>query len=454
MVASEKKYDVIEPRTGRLDRQIFIDQEIYDEEMEKIFGRAWNMVAHISLIPNPNDFFLSYIGQDPVIVSRDSDNKFHVLLNMCTHRGNRLTRADDGNAKGFMCTYHGWNFSNDGRLTDVPGEQEAYHGELDKSELCLIEAKVDTYAGIIFATWDHEAPSLEAYLGDARWYLDTQFNYNEAGLIALGPQKWIENCNWKTPVDNCSDNYHLPFTHMSQSLARHEITGSPIRTLPQLLKDPNPNHHVLVNGHGLTFNVVEEGEDLPLRGQIDPRRLGPTGQNLAFEFQKSKEPEVERRLGAYRARRLRMGNHSLFPNGVLGFRLALPRGPYQTEFWHFAMVEADAPEELKLARSIASAANNGAAGLNEQDDMDNWGQVTHAGDSFIGRRTRAVVSMGAGHARRNEEWPGIVSDRYISENNQRGFYDRWMEFMNADSWADVHIEPITVDFEGSATMHT
>ena len=43
--------------------------------MEKIFGRAWNMVAHTSLVPNLNDFFLSYIGQDPVIVTRDADDK-------------------------------------------------------------------------------------------------------------------------------------------------------------------------------------------------------------------------------------------------------------------------------------------------------------------------------------------------------------------------------------------
>ena len=452
MVASGKKYDIIEPGTGRLDRRIFVDQEVYDDEMEKIFGRAWNMVAHTSLIPNPHDFFLSYIGQDPVIVTRDADGEIHVLLNICRHRGNRLTRADDGNAKSFMCTYHGWNFNNDGRLSDVPGEQEAYYGELNKSELGLIEAKVDTYAGIIFATWDHDSPSLEAFLGDARWYLDTTFNYNEAGLIALGPQKWIENCNSKTPVDNCSDNYHLPFTHMAHTLARHEVMGSPIRSLKELLQEANQNHHVLVNGHGLTFTVVDEGEPSQSPSVIDARRLrGPAGP-VAMDFEKLKEAEVERRLGTYRAKRLRLGNHSLFPNGVLGFRLALPRGPYKTEFWHFGMVEADAPEEVKRAYSIASGSNNGAAGLNEQDDMDNWGQVTHAGDSVIVRRTRAVVTMGTGHASRNEEWPGIVSDRYISENNQRGFYDRWMEFMNAESWADVPIEPITVRFEGTAGM--
>src|SRR5712691_5507923 len=144
MVATDKKYNVMDRETGLLDRRIFVDQDIYDEEMEKIFGRSWLMVAHESLIPKKNDFFLSYMGQDPIIVTRDSENKVHVLLNMCRHRGNRVTRADDGNAKRVMGTYPGWTFENDGRLTHIPGEQEAYYGAIDKSEMGLIEAKVDT----------------------------------------------------------------------------------------------------------------------------------------------------------------------------------------------------------------------------------------------------------------------------------------------------------------------
>ena len=111
MVVSQK-YNVIDLEKGKLDSRIFTDEQIYQEELEQVFGRAWVMVCHESLIPNPNDFFLSYLGEDPVIVTRDSKNQVHVFLNMCRHRGNRIVRADDGNAKNFMCTYHGWTFSN------------------------------------------------------------------------------------------------------------------------------------------------------------------------------------------------------------------------------------------------------------------------------------------------------------------------------------------------------
>ncbi|MDE2766322.1 MAG: Rieske 2Fe-2S domain-containing protein, partial [Chloroflexota bacterium] len=205
MVAT-KKYSVIDVETGALDRRVFVDEDIYQEELEKIFGRAWQMIGHVSLVANRNDFFHTYMGEDPVILTRDNNGQLHAFLNMCRHRGNRIVRADEGNAKNFMCTYHGWTFSNDGKLEHVPGITEAYYGDLPVEELSLIEAKVDTYAGIVFATWDHEAPSLEAYLGDARYYLDASFNRRDGGTIAYGPQKWLEPCNWKTPVDNCSDN--------------------------------------------------------------------------------------------------------------------------------------------------------------------------------------------------------------------------------------------------------
>lgn len=445
--SKKPKYDILDKETGLLDRSIFVDEQIYQEELEKIFGRAWLMVAHESLVPNVNDFFLSYMGEDPVIVTRDADQKIHVLLNMCRHRGNRVVRADDGNASNFLCTYHGWTFNCDGSLGHVPGEQEAYYSELEKKERGLFEARVGIYAGIVFACWDPEAPSLEDYLGDARWYLDAQFNRYEHGMVALGPQKWIEPCNWKTPVDNCSDNYHVAISHFSSASVKAKILGQPMNTMQQLLTIDNPNHHAFVNGHSLTFRVMDTHQVRAGHGY--------TRENAKYYEQWGTESiaEAEKRLGSYRANRIQLGNHSLFPNTVLGFRLALPRGPLKTEFWHFGLVERDAPEEVKNAMRIGGAQNNGASGLFEQDDIDNWRNVTEASISRVARKVAADLSMGVGHVGRHDDWPGLISERYISENNQRNFYLRWMEFMNADSWDDIHIEPRTARYEGNASFH-
>ena len=82
MVVS-KQYDIIDTQSGSLDRKIFVDPSIYEEELEKIFGRSWLFIGHESLIPNPNDFFLTYMGEDPVILTRDGKGELHAFLNMC-----------------------------------------------------------------------------------------------------------------------------------------------------------------------------------------------------------------------------------------------------------------------------------------------------------------------------------------------------------------------------------
>jgi hypothetical protein len=207
----------------------------------------------------------------------------------------------------------------------------------------------------------------------------------------------------------------------------------------------SPHRHVFVNGHSLTFREVSDDTPRYVHG------MSRETVHLFQEYHRATLPEAERRLGAFRARHVQLANHSLFPNGILGFRLAHPRGPLRTEFWHFVLLERDAPEEIKRVIRIGSQANNGAAGLFEQDDVDNWRQVTAASRSRIGRGVPQDLSMGVGHAGAHPDYPGLVSERYISENNQRRFYLRWQEFMNAGSWEEIAVAPITARFEGTAT---
>ena len=286
----------------------------------------------------------------------------------------------------------------------MPGLQEAYYGELEVEELGLVEARCETYAGLIFACWDEEAPDLEAYLGDARWYLDLRFNRRDCGMQAIGPQKWIEPSNWKMSVDNSSDNYHVTVSHFSSSLvlfrrhpARRAGTGGPGNA--KALYE-SPARHLSVNGHSLTAQVVEEGA--PRYNRAVTPELIP----IIDEFYKRTLPEAEKRLGSFRARRLRLGNHSLFPHTVLGLRLAHPRGPYNTEFWSFQTYEADAPKEYVKSLQLDHDQQNGISGMFEQDDQDNWIQVTQAGRSPRARKHLSYIPMGLGHAGPSDQFPG------------------------------------------------
>ena len=312
--------------------------------------------------------------------------------------------------------------------------------------LGLVEARCDTYAGLIFGCWDEDAPTLEAYLGDARWYLDTIFNRVDAGMQAYGPDKWSQPVNWKTPVDNSSDWYHATVTHVGTALAQARIQGAAsaaFASLKSLLA--LPGRHVFVNGHSIVINLKEENAPRIAHGITDKNI------RMFLDYYKSVEAEEVRRLGRFRALRLQVMTHTLFPNTVLFFRLALPRGPHRTEFWHFGTFEKDTPDEA-MRVLVRGSQNNGTAGVFEQDDIDNWRQVTDSGSSPVRRKHRHQLSMGVGHAGSHPEYRGLVTEQFISESNQRSYFARWQEFMNAGSWADIRIEPIAADYEGTATM--
>src|SRR4249919_2989796 len=140
--------DLVDRQKGLVDRRIFHDADIYELELERIFARAWNFVAHESQIPNPGDFYCSFIGEDRVICVRDKQGGLNVLLNTCRHRGNAVCRAEEGHASSFMCTYHGWTYDLKGALVGVPGFKDYYHEDLDREQWGLVAAPhVDSYLG-------------------------------------------------------------------------------------------------------------------------------------------------------------------------------------------------------------------------------------------------------------------------------------------------------------------
>ncbi len=212
----------VDTERGIISREIFVNDGIFAEELEKLFARAWLFVGHESQIPEPGDYFTSRMGTESVILCRDKTRRIHVFLNTCRHRGMKVCRYDQGNTPLFTCPYHNWSYATDGRLAGVPMHKELYP-DLDRSEWSLIEVpRMVNYKGAIFASWDPDAPEFVDYLGDAKDHLDQVLDCRDGreggSEVFGGVHKWIIPANWKFAAENfCGDTYHNP-SHRSVDL--------------------------------------------------------------------------------------------------------------------------------------------------------------------------------------------------------------------------------------------
>src|ERR1700741_4903434 len=80
------KYDQLVRPDGLVHRSIYVDPEIFKEEMVKIFGGIWVFLCHEAEIPKPHDFKTISVGRRPTIVTRGADGQIVAVLNRCSHR--------------------------------------------------------------------------------------------------------------------------------------------------------------------------------------------------------------------------------------------------------------------------------------------------------------------------------------------------------------------------------
>jgi len=425
---------LFDPDRGHLDRRILSDGTLYKLELERIFARGWNFMCHESQIPNSGDYFINYIGEDQVIAVRDEKGQVNVLLNTCRHRGNALCRAEQGRAKSFVCSYHGWNYALDGRLIGVPGQKTYYHDALDRTSLGLRRAaKVESYLGFYFATMDSEAPSLHEFLGDVgRTGLGMICAFGDIEVVD-GIQKNIIDCNWKIAVDNLFDWYHVAYSHASAHTAG-------IFNISQIL---HPNSQMVMLGE-YGFAISGPGIPKELQAQIDQmtdeQRIEMSKASASSGLRVRPKSATEL-MGPAGVRSL--GHPNIFPNlwitlNGMQMCLRLPRGPHQTELWWFTMMPKESPPELKKRMIRLATHLFGPAGLLEQDDGENWSQSTRSSHGVSSRTLGHQLVMGLGQDKVIDGGNGEhFVETCINEHGQRWFYRGWTEWMAAKDWADL-----------------
>jgi phenylpropionate dioxygenase-like ring-hydroxylating dioxygenase large terminal subunit len=221
-------------RDDQVHHSVYTDPAIFDLEMQRLFGRAWLLLGHESQIPNEGDYLATRMGREPVIATRHGDGAIHVLINRCTHRGSIICHQATGNAKQFVCPYHGWAFDTNGDLRSVPVAQGYGAGApaMFSGRGLVRVPRIRTYRGFIFASLASDGPTLEEFLGEAISSLDDLVDRAPGGEVEIagGVFKHAYNGNWKLVLENHLDGVHPNYVHASSVHAAREAAGAPLAT--------------------------------------------------------------------------------------------------------------------------------------------------------------------------------------------------------------------------------
>ena len=213
---------------NRVHSSLYYDEQIFQEELERIWYRGWVYVGHTSEVPNRNDYVTKSIGPTPILLVHNRKGEISLLQNKCPHRGNQLCAYQKGNRTSFTCPYHAWTFANSGELTGL-AFPDGYEG-IDKSEFSLGKVpRIAIYRGFIFGSFAKEGPTIEEYLGDAKNALDQLLDNSPEGELDLtaGFLQHRTKANWKFMVENETDGYHPGSVHGSI----FQVADSPVPAL-------------------------------------------------------------------------------------------------------------------------------------------------------------------------------------------------------------------------------
>ena len=423
---------IVRPAEGLISRRIFADPEVYNMELERIFGKAWFFIGHESEIPKPGDIVARQCGVDPVIFVRDASGTVRAFLNSCRHRGMRICRTDRDNATTLRCPYHGWSYSTSGELLAASSEHHYGEGELDKSRLGLIPvARLGSYRGLVFGSWDAGAPTLETWLGDMRWYMDIIFGRTGEIEFVGVPQVWEVECAWKFATDNFTDNFHVYWAH--QSLVE----------LGMLPSDPDFASHgtmvTLGNGHILHFvhgPPMDAFQGMGLPKSLWPRFKEKLNTGQAHIAQTHGYSAGTMWPNFHWLQLVTAGDTRSEPVGILNLRLEIPLSPTRTRMYSWFAIDKDAPAEYREASYKTYVRTFGPGGIFDQDDMENWEECTAAARGPAAKRYTLHHRMGLRRAR-DASWPGpgiSYVDSY-GEMTQRAWYAEWLRRMQSSSSA-------------------
>jgi len=186
----------------------FVSEETWKVERQAVFADSWHLVAVGSQLRRHGDFVAVELLGVPVVI-RNFDGELVALRNICAHRQSLIATKPLGCSPTLKCPYHGWEYGADGRTRKIPGA--ANFPGFDHARYCLDKFVLAQCGDLIFVRLSAAGPSLQEWIGERFDLLSRWFSTSTHHLAAH--YRFDYEANWKIPVENSLESYHIPLVH-------------------------------------------------------------------------------------------------------------------------------------------------------------------------------------------------------------------------------------------------
>lgn len=192
----------------------YLDRDLYNQSIEKIFGRSWQFVTDVESVKVPGQVYpytlLEGCLNEPLLLTRDRNDEIHNLSNVCTHRGNIVVEGA-GNMNTLRCRYHGRRFGLDGAFQNMPefAEVENFPAPCDN----LAQVPLARWQNLLFAAIDPAAPFADVFkpmIDRVGWV-----PLNASKAYPARNREFLIKCHWALYCENYLEGFHVPYVHAS-----------------------------------------------------------------------------------------------------------------------------------------------------------------------------------------------------------------------------------------------
>ena len=204
-----------------LDGKYYLNEKIFNEELENIFYQNWLCVGRSNDIKDEGNYITFQIGNESVLIIRNEKNQLNGFFNICRHRGTRICIDEKETlSKTIQCKYHGWTYNLNGSLVGAPNMDNV--DDFNKSDYPLHSISIKEWDGFIFVCLSDKPESFEIFYKP----LNNKFNeWKLSKLKTIEQKNYTIKANWKLVIQNYNECYHCPTVHPELAKIHHFTNG-------------------------------------------------------------------------------------------------------------------------------------------------------------------------------------------------------------------------------------